>query len=155
VLGFGLSLTFLGEISMDQASAAMAQPQTRKSRNKETETPVPGPEVQAAMAANEQNLNALMKANEVLLGNILELTQQVFAFGAARLQENIRMSQSLMSCRDPDQAIRSEGEFFQSSVEQYLDQSGKMLELMSRMTRECWTPLEDRAREVVRDLGER
>ncbi len=138
---------------MDQASAAISQPQTRKSRNKETDTPVPGPEVQAAMAANEQNLNALMKANEVLLGNILELTQQVFAFGAARLQENIRMSQSLMSCRDPDQAIRSESEFFQSSVEQYLDQSGKMLELMSRMTRDCWSPLEDRAREAMRDLG--
>ena len=65
------------------------------------------------------------------------------------------MSQSLMSCRDPDEAIRSEGEFLQSAVEQYLDQSGKMLELMSRMTRDCWSPLEDRAREVVRDLGER
>ena len=140
---------------MDQASPALPQPQARKGRKKETETPAPtpAPEVQDAMAANEQNFNALMKANEVLLGNILELTQQVFAFGAARLQENIRMSQSLMSCRDPDEALRSEGAFFQSAVEQYLDQSGKMLELMSRMSRDCWLPLEDRAREVVRDLG--
>ena len=139
---------------MDQAREALPQPQARKSRTKETDTPMPAPEVQAAMAANEQNLSALMRSNEVLLGNILELTQQVFAFGAARLQENIRMSQSLMSCRDPDEAIRSEGQYLQSAVEQYVDQSGRMLELMSRMTRECWTPLEDRARQVVRDLGE-
>ncbi len=138
---------------MDQASAGLPRPQARRGRKRDTETPAPAPEVQAAMAANEQNLNALMRANEVLLGNILELTQQVFAFGAARLQENIRISQSLMSCRDPDEAIRSEGEFLQSAVEQYLDQSGKMLELMSRMSQDCWSPFEDRAREVVRELG--
>ena len=138
---------------MDQASAGLPQPQARKGRKRAAETPAPAPEVQAAMAANEQNLGALMKANEALLGNVLEITQQVFAFGAARLQENIRMSQSLMSCRDPDEAIRSEGQYLQSAVEQYVDQSGRMLELMSRMTRECWSPLENRAREVVRDLG--
>lgn len=140
---------------MDQVNAGLPQPQARRGRKRETQLQAPAPEVQAAMAANEQNLSALMRSNEVLLGSILELTQQVFAFGAARLQENIRMSQSLMSCRDPDEAVRSEGEFLQSAVEQYLDQSGKMLELMSRMTRDCWSPLEDRAREVVRDLGER
>ena len=137
---------------MDQAREALPQPQARKSRKRTAETPAPAPEVRAAMALNEQNFNALMKANEVLMGNVLELTQQIFAFGAARLQENIRISQSLMSCRDPDEAVRSEGEYLQSAVEQYVDQSGKMLELMSRMTRECWSPLEDRAREVVRDL---
>ena len=140
---------------MDQVNAGLPQPRARRGRKRETQQQAPTPEVQGAMAANEQNLSALMRSNEVLLGSILELTQQVFAFGAARLQENIRMSQSLMSCRDPDEAVRSEGEFLQSAVEQYLDQSGKMLELMSRMTRDCWSPLEDRAREVVRDLGER
>jgi phasin family protein len=139
---------------MDQASAETPQPESRKGQKRAAKTTAPAPEVQAVMAANEQNFNALMKANEALLGNILELTQQVFAFSAARLQENIRMSQSLMSCRDPDEAFRSENEFLQSAVQQYVDQAGKMLDLMSRMTRECWVPLEDRAREVVRGPGE-
>lgn len=140
---------------MDQASDVKPQSQVGLTQKASPKKKAPVSEAQSIAEANNEALETLMKANDALMSCALEFTQEVLAFNANRLQENVRRSQTLLSTRDPEAAFRAESEFYQSAVQQYVDQAGKMLALITRMNRECWAPWEDRVKAAIEGLQKR
>jgi hypothetical protein len=140
---------------MDQASDDKPQSQVGITQKTGSKRKAPASEAQSIADANSEALETLMKANDALMSYALEFTQDVLAFNANRLQENVRRSQTLMSTRNPEEAFRAESEFYQSAVQEYVDQAGKMFALMTKMNRECWGPWEDRVRAAIEGLQKR
>lgn len=91
------------------------------------------------------NLEAFVEANEAIMKGISALNAEMIAFGNKRVLENVERSESLWHCEDAEQAFRVQFDFFQSAMQQYLDQANNMMSIMSRMAEEFWTPLGARA----------
>lgn len=140
---------------MDQASDDSPKSPAGVSQKAGSKRKAPATDGQAVIDLNSENLDALMRANDALMSAVLELTQEILAFNATRLQENVRRSQTLMSSKDPEEAFRAQSEFFQSALQQYVEQTGKMLALMTKMNRECWAPWEARVKEAIQGLEKR
>ncbi len=97
------------------------------------------------MEENRRSLEAFIKANAAVLDGMAALSAELLAFGNKRLSANIERSQSLASCQDIEQAFRVHTEFFESAVQQYLDQANNVMSIMASITRSFWNPLEAQA----------
>ncbi len=100
-----------------------------------------------------EDLEAFLQANEAIMNGMAVLSSEMLAFGNKRLRENIERSESLVDCKDAEQALRIQREFLRSATQQYLDQTNNLLAIMARMTGNFWTPLEEHTRESLQVLN--
>ncbi len=98
-------------------------------------------------------LNAFVQANEAIMDSMAALGGEVMEFGNKRVRENIERTEALMRCNDPTEAFRIQHEFFQSATQQYLEQTNKVLTIMTKMTGNFWAPMEESTRETLRNLN--
>lgn len=113
----------------------------------------PRADVANLLDANGENLKAMMRANEVVLEGLAELGREMIAFGNTRLREDMAASESLMGCKDASEALRLQMNFARSASEQYYTEAGKLMELATKMARDCWSPLEDRTQATLQTLN--
>ena len=97
---------------------------------------------------NRRSLEAFVQANAAVLDGMAALSAEMMAFGNKRLSANIERSQSLASCEDMGQAFQVHTEFFESAVQQYLDQANNMMTIMATISRSFWAPLESQGDET-------
>ena len=90
---------------------------------------------------NSGSLKPFVQANAAILDGMAALNAEILAFGNKRLSANIKRSRSLTGCGNVEQAFRVQFEFFESAVQQYLNQACKMMEIMAFITWWVWGPL--------------
>lgn len=110
-------------------------------------------EHEAFIDENRDNLEAFVQANEAILNGMAALNAEMMAFGTKRLRANIERSDSLVGCKDAEQAFRVQYDFFQSATQQYLDQANNVLAIMAKMTGAFWAPLQERTTDALQDLN--
>ena len=71
------------------------------------------------------------------------LNKELFAFGQHRLQVVLARNESLLHCRDFEEAYRLQSDFASSTAQQYLDESGRLMGLMTKLMFDCWTPVQN------------
>ncbi len=109
------------------------------------------------MEENRRSLEAFIRANAAVLDGMAALSAELLAFSNKRLSANIERSQSLASCQDIRQAFEVHTEFFESAVQQYLDQANNVMAIMASISSSFWSPLEaqsERAAEKRRGESE-
>ena len=114
----------------------------------------PGSQSEAAQSATlldnqNENFEAVIKANEALASGVAALGQEVLGFASKRVSETIHHSESLAQCKDPNEAFELNYDFAQKATQQYLEEANRLFSLTSDISRQCWAPLEERTRKAV------
>ena len=91
---------------------------------------------------NRQSMETFVRANAAVMEGMAALSAEMLAFGNKRLSANIERSQTLAGCHDMEQAFKVQTAFFESAVQQYLDQANQMMEIMTTINRSFWPSLE-------------
>lgn len=102
---------------------------------------------------NRQSVETFVRANAAVLEGMAALSAEMLAFGNKRLSANIERSQTLAGCHDMEQAFKVQTAFFESAVQQYLDQANQMMEIMTTINRSFWPSLETQNDEANQGPG--
>ncbi len=110
-------------------------------------------EHEADIGEISDDLEAFVQANEAIMNGMAALSSEMLAFGDKRLRQNIERSESLVGCKDAEEAFRTQFDFAQSATQQYLDQTNNLLTILAKMTGDFWAPLQEHTRQALRDLN--
>lgn len=108
----------------------------------------------AIIDENQANLAAFVEANETIMAGMATLSAEVVGFGTKRLRDNIERTETLLACRDPEQAFRVQCEFFEQATQQYLDQANQVMTIMTAITQNFLAPFEERTKVTLRELSD-
>jgi hypothetical protein len=108
----------------------------------------------AIIDENQANLAAFVEANEAIMAGMATLSAEVVGFGTKRLRDNMERTESLLACRDPEQAFRVQCEFFEQATQQYLDQANQVMTIMAAITQNFLAPFEERTKATLRELND-
>ncbi len=111
-------------------------------------------EHEADIGEIRDDLEAFVQANEVIMNGMAVLSSEMLAFGNKRLRENIDRSESLVGCKDAEEAFRIQCDFAQSATQQYLNQTNNLLTMLAKMTGDFWAPLQEHTRQALRGLNQ-
>ena len=111
-------------------------------------------EHEADIGEIRDDLEAFVQANEVIMNGMAALSSEMLAFGNKRLRENIERSESLVGCKDAEEAFRIQCDFAQSATQQYLNQTNNLLTMLAKMTGDFWAPLQEHTRQALRGLNQ-
>ncbi|MCI0622217.1 MAG: phasin family protein [Acidobacteria bacterium] len=98
------------------------------------------------------DLDAFLQANEAIMKGMAALNLEMMDFGKRRLDECTGRSESLMRCKDAEQAVCIESDFARTATLQYLDHSYNVLATVTKMTEEFLTPLHELVKKALEDL---
>ncbi len=105
-----------------------------------------------AVPENSGDLDAFLQANEEIMKGMAALSSEMMDFSNRRLGEFTKRSESLVACKDVDQAFRIQYEFAHTATQQYLDQTNNLLAIFVKMTQNILNPLQEQTRQALRDL---
>jgi len=111
-------------------------------------------EHEADIGEISDDLEAFVQANEVIMNAMAALSLEMLAFGNKRLRGNIECSESLVGCKDAEEAFRIQFDFAQSATQQYLNQTNNLLTTLAKMTGDFWAPLQEHTRRALRGLNQ-
>ncbi len=106
-----------------------------------------------ARPENSDDLEAFLQANRAIMKGMAVLSSEMMDFGN-RLHEFTKRSESLVGCKDAEEAFRIQCDFAQSATQLYLDQSNNLLTVLAKTTEDFWAPLQEHTRRALRDLNE-
>ena len=96
-----------------------------------------------------------LQANEAIMKGMAALNSEMMAFGKRRLGKYTGRSESLMRCKDAEQAVCIGIDFAQTATLQYLDYNYKLFAIVTKMTEEFLSPLQELVGLVAEDEAER
>ena len=105
--------------------------------------------------ANGEALAAMIKANEAMLAGYVAMQQEIAEFSNGRLRQDMENQEALTQCGDLQEAFRLQAEFAQKAMQQYAQETAKLIELSARIGRECWGPFEDATRATWQSMTPR
>jgi hypothetical protein len=129
--------------------ALMAGSTKKTSRSKQQ---IGRSEHEASIDKGREDLDAFVQANEAIMKGMAVLSSEMMDFGNRRLREYTKRSESLVGCKDAEEAFRIQWDFAQSATQQYLDQTDNLLTVLAKMTEDFWAPLQEHTRQALRDL---
>lgn len=106
-----------------------------------------------APAETQDDMDAFVQANEAIMKGMTALSDEMMAFGKKRLDQYGARSESLVVCQDAERAVTIESDFARTASLQYLDHTYNLMSILARMTEEFLTPLQQTAREALREIG--
>ncbi len=114
---------------------------------------IPLMDPQAWAGAGSTAMNALLKANDVMVQGMMAWSREMADFTHARLQEGAERSAALMQCTDPNAALALHREFAAKATGQYLEEAGKLTTMAMQVASQCWSPIEEGARSAIGRIG--
>ena len=116
----------------------------RSRRSAKTVQAAEQPQQDATLDGNREGFELFIQSNEAIMSGMAALSAEMIEFGNRRIRENIACSESLSHCSEAEEALRVQYEFYQAATQQYLDQTNRMLNLMTKITGDFWAPLQER-----------
>lgn len=104
---------------------------------------------------DRDDLDAFLQANEAIMKGMAALNSEMVAFGRRRLGEYAGRSESLVRCKDAEQAVCIGSDFVQTATLQYRDYIYNLLAVVTKMTEEFLSPLHEPVGLVAEDEAER
>lgn len=77
---------------------------------------------------------AMMAVNPAVTKAWMDLASEGARFLTSRLQEDIETQKALMACRTPQDLLRVQSGFFAKAMQQYSDETGRLLQMMAGAT---------------------
>ena len=107
---------------------------------------------EALIEANGANVEAFTKATEAMVKGFAELNQEMMTFSQRRFEENMNRSMALMHCKNVEEAFQVQCDFIKSATQQYLEESNQLMTMMAKLTKESWSPVEDRTKQALHEV---
>lgn len=126
----------------------------RKSEKVETEQVGEAFDLGAFARSNGEAFETFIKANQALMTGWAAINQELMSFTDRRMREGFERTESLIGCRNPEDAFKLQCGFAKTAGEDCLAETQKLMGLMMEISRDCWAPVEDRTRQALHDLGE-
>lgn len=111
--------------------------------------------INVAMRLNafaKDNSEALAHTLNVSTKGLLDAHGEVLHFADMRLNKGMDHIRTLMSTRDVGEAIGQQSGYLRESVQDYVEQAQSLFEMGVRITREGWTPIQQRSEDVTRGI---
>ncbi len=99
-------------------------------------------DLESLVRSNEANLNAWFRSQGAAFTGCAAIHQEVMSFATGRMRRGFEVSDSLIQCGSPQEAIRLECAFVQKAHEDYLKEAGQLVGLLNQLIRDCWPPLD-------------
>ncbi len=106
-----------------------------------------------ARPENSGELEAFLQANKAIMKGMAVLSSEMMDFGNRQLHEFTKRSESLVGCKDAEEAFRIQCDFAQSATQLYLNQSNNLLTTLAKITEDFWAPLQEHTRQALRGLN--
>ncbi len=106
-----------------------------------------------ALPENGGDLEAFLRANKAIMKGMAVLSSEMMDFGNRQLHEFTKRSESLVGCKDAEEAFRIQCDFARSATQLYLNQSNNLLTVLAKTTEDFWAPLQEHTRRALRDLN--
>jgi len=133
----------------------MAQTQARQHRQKAASKAgaarmAPPPfDVGDISTFNGRNLEVAMRMGQAMFDGMATINQEFMRFMGERLQEDMRTARSFADCRHPSEFVDAELRFMQTCVQQYAENTNRMLGIAAEVMRNGMDDVEH----VVTDIA--
>lgn len=99
------------------------------------------------------NVESMMKANaqvgQMWMEQWNNISRELMNFANTRLTHDMEVMQQLTSCRDPFQAMQLQSECLQKASKQYMDEAGKIADMASEASVNCFKQMDEGLREAT------
>ena len=101
---------------------------------------------EAFLTNSRDQVETFLNANETIMKSMTALNAEMMAFGSRRISENLDRGETLADCEGAEDALRVHSQFFQTATQQYLEQTGTMLAIISRIVPAAFAQSDTRPR---------
>ncbi|NSX53466.1 phasin family protein [Parasulfitobacter algicola] len=103
--------------------------------SKSADTKSSGPEdIMSAMADfQKMGFGSLSWMGTGWLENMGDFNSEIISFIAERVQEDVKTQHEILHCKDMDELRHIQAQFIQTAINQYTEQTGKMVELSNEL----------------------
>lgn len=108
--------------------------------------------LRALTSMNGALFEAYAQAGRSYLSRLTAINEEIASFTAERMQENTRASQSLMQCKEWQDAVRVQQEWLQSTSQSYLQETQRLFGIFGQTALSGLSPLVEKAGEAVSEL---
>lgn len=102
-----------------------------------------------------QAFEAVAASNRVLLDGLTALNEEMMAFMAQRLRQDVDVSQKLFDCRTAQEVIDLESAFVRSAISDYFDEASRIFEMASITTRSSVEAMQAHSDKMMRSATQR
>ena len=106
------------------------------------------------LEANGQNLDAFARSGEAFGNGLAALGEEMVAFGNAQLRTQFENSETMMTCHDFEEVFALQCNYLNKAAEQYARETGKVVGMMTEMTRNCMAPFEQRTKAALHEIDQ-
>ena len=94
-------------------------------------------------------------AGQALFNDALRWQEEVARFMQERLKRNMECCESLLSCREPTEALEVQSRFASAMVEDYVTETHKLIDIAANISRDGFSFVETSTRHAVDYLTRR
>ena len=114
----------------------------------------PTEQLQQAAAANGAALELFAQACQAYAAGIAALNGELMGFVTARIDRDVKLGQALSQCQNWSDVVGLQQQWAQQATQEYLTEAGRVTDLASKLVKESWEPLYDRANQVMSEFGD-
>ncbi len=113
---------------------------------------VPGVDMEALMAAQRKNIEALTQANQVAIQGMQEVARRQSEILAQAMQEVSTVAQQLSSASSPQEMGSKQAELVRQAFERALANMRELAEMVNRSNSEAFNVINQRVNESLEEL---
>lgn len=104
------------------------------------------------LTMNSAMMEAFAEASQAYMQRMAALNEELMGFASDRMQRNSKASESLMKCKDWNDAVKVQQEWLKGVSEQYLSEFTKLVEMSTKAALAGLNPLVERTSETLTEL---
>ena len=92
----------------------------------------------------KDNLDAAMQSGAIFAQGMEELNTMIFAMARANMEESLKASKVLMSCKTPEEFCECQSDLAKASYEKTLEETRKITDVSVKLAEKAGAPLAER-----------
>lgn len=113
----------------------------------------PTEQLQQVAAANGAAMEIFAQACQAYATGVAALNGELMGFVTARINRDVALGQALSSCQNWSDVVDLQQQWAQQATQEYLAEAGRITDLASKVVKENWEPVYDRANQAMTELG--
>ena len=110
-------------------------------------------QLQRMAAVNGAAMEIFAQACQAYAKGVAALNGELMGFVNTCLNRDDELGRALSQCSDWSDAVNLQQDWAQQATQEYLAEAGRLTELASKVTKESWEPVYDRADKVLTEFN--
>lgn len=113
----------------------------------------PTEQLQQIAATNGAAMEIFGQACQTYATGVAALNGELMGFVTARINRDVALGQALSCCQNWSDVVNLQQQWAQQATQEYLAEAGRITDLASKVLKESWEPVYDRANQAMTDFG--